>query len=178
MKKFDMNLIWIFFKFEILCLTVFDSQPPISAKTGVSGLPMGQYDEYLSIESPEEKGKQKIKGQYCSLGFGELLPPKDSYKFGEPVDDYLLTLYENYKNSSKHYKKHNKIHPLHKNYFTSNGNINMISVQESIEGYLEVNDYIKTLGIRLPTGLCLPTTCYPKDIEFAINKSEIKFIIS
>ena len=33
----------------------------------LSGIPFGDYDQCLSIESPEEVGKPKIIGQYCGI---------------------------------------------------------------------------------------------------------------
>jgi len=146
--------------------------PSITLSTGLSGLPVGQYDECLSIRSPEEKDKPIIRGQYCALGMSDLLPPKDSYTPGEPIDDYLFALINSRLNSSKGLQ----INPMAKKHFTSDKKLNI--KPQIIEEFLEIIDYIKAFNIRLPTGFCLPTTCDPKDVEFAVNKCKLNFFLN
>jgi len=148
-------------------LKVFDSQPSISFPTSsVSALPVGQYDECLSIVSDKVNDQPIIKGQYCSLGIPNLLPPKHSYTNAEPIDQYFINLINQQTNTSKS----KQINPLTAKYFTKDAKLHL--KPQFFHQLLDINDYLKTVGIKIPTGFCLPTTCNPKDIEYAVNKCE------
>jgi hypothetical protein len=130
-------------------------------------LPVGQYDQCLSIVSDKVNDQPIIKGQYCSLGIPNLLPPKHSYRNAEPIDQYFINLINQQTNTSKNKHQNN---PFIGKYFTKNAKLHL--KPQFFDELLDINDYLKTVGIKIPTGFCLPKTCNPKDIEYALNKCE------
>ncbi len=146
---------------------VLDTQPQISFKTTISGIPIGEYDECLGIQSPQQEDKPIFKGQYCALEVPELAPHKSSYKFGEPIDNFILEQVRDHLNSSN---LRSLINPFI--YLDSEAKYQL--KPEFLEDTFEINDHIKPNEINVPTGFCLPTTCNPKDIEYAINKCKDK----
>jgi len=127
--------------------------PPPSGILAVSSLPLGEFDECLSIESPEEPGKPRIVGQYCRWGPAFPLPPRGSYKIGEPIDPYVMDMMKN--------STDKRIINLRKY-------INGLD-QEKVDQLFYELEYSQSYDFKTG-GSCLPTTCKPKDVEYAINK--------
>jgi hypothetical protein len=126
-----------------------------------SNMPLGEFDQCLEVESPEEEDLSKFFGQYCHWGPNAPFPPRSSYKYGEPIDDYLMVMIDNQINSSKDQKSINAINDI-KNVINNWD-------EENIDELFRYKDIFSDNMYR--NGLCLPTTCHPKDVEFAINKS-------
>jgi hypothetical protein len=146
---------------------VLDSQPQISFKTSISGLPIGEYDECLGIQSPQQEDKPIFKGQYCALEVPELTPHKSEYKFGEPIDNSILEQVRDHFNSSN-------LRSLINIFIYLDSEAKYQFKPQFFEDFLQINDRTKPNQINVPTGFCLPTTCNPKDIEYAINKCKNK----
>jgi hypothetical protein len=156
-----------------LFVLVIDTLPSIQLKTGANSLPLGQYDECLIIESPKQIDKPIIKGQYCALGYANIWPQKASYTPGEPFDETLLNIVNDYLNSSKNFENMRK-NPILSQYLDSRQRLQI--PPHIIETELQLNDYMISVDTQMPFGLCLPTTCKPKDIEYAINKRKSHLI--
>ena len=151
--------------FELL---VMDSMPSGKvASLQINSLPFGEYDECLSIESPDESDpdKPKIFGHFCSLGLPtNIFPPADPdhIEDNKRIEEMYLRKIKEQLNSS------------------DSRNLELKFIRQQIQDESDgqfiygILRYIEFLGpdkIRLPPGLCLPSTCNPKDVEFAINKS-------
>jgi hypothetical protein len=143
---------------------------PSSGQLEIAGLQMADYDECLKIKSTQVKDKSTIKGQYCSLELPlTILPSKESYIVGEPIDDYIETLITNYLNSTFHTKASED----NQKYITSDGRFQLMP--NHMAEVLLFYEYMAKLKGGMTVGLCLPLNCRPKDMENAINKCEINF---
>ena len=151
-----------------------DSQP--SGKIfsfQINSLPFGEYDECLSIESPdtEETENPKIYGHYCSLGIPtNMFPPADQDHFedNKRIDEMIeRKMLENLNNTDSRKAElklfREQLEEENESYF--------------FHGMIRYLEYLGPEKVRLPTGLCLPSTCNPKDVEYAINKSEYDYFI-
>ena len=143
-----------------------DSQPsgnPFSIN--INSPPFGEYDECLSIEStgPVEPDKPKIFGHYCSLGMPtNLLPKADPSQLEDnaKLDKYYGQRLKEQLGGNNKSTEMTYIRSWIKD--ESDGRFTFDLIR-----YLEYNGLEKA---RLPTGLCLPSTCNAKDVEWAINK--------
>ena len=126
------------------------------------GSNFGEYDECISIESTIEPEKPTIRGQYCFVKPSLPLPKSNSYRSGEPIDNYLEEMIKKLINSSEKLKSR-----IPKEYDINNYTL----TEESIEKVLSIGDIIANMSFPgYPIGICIPTTCKPQDIENAINK--------
>jgi hypothetical protein len=142
---------------------VLDAMPSLPSRIlEISSIPLGEYDDCLKIISPEEKDKPTIRGQYCRMSPMLPFPQKGYYKYGEPIDNSLMIIIENYVNSSKKKEKNEQRLNQTKEF------INNLS-QENFEELVEDLKFAFNLNFKI-SGLCLPTTCNPKDIQNAINE--------
>ena len=126
----------------------------------LSGPPMGDYDQCLSIESPTEGVNPKIKGQYC----------------GVEIDPYLIFDTKQYPRevfANINFNKDGFATKLTRGLFS-----NSIRTQDrrTYEDWLSVIAFMDTFfdkSTKIVHGLCLPSTCSPRDVSKAIN--ECKF---
>ncbi|XP_054166924.1 nose resistant to fluoxetine protein 6-like [Oppia nitens] len=130
-----------------------------------NSLPFGEYEECITIESPREVDKSKIYGKYCALGIPtNLIPdsrdhqPEDNKR----VDQMLLDFLRNQFNNSDVNKGDM--------FFLDNQLDNGHTDGHFYEGIIKYMEYMGAENIRLPPGLCIPTVCDAKDVEYAINK--------
>jgi hypothetical protein len=128
----------------------------------ISSIPLGEYDECLNIISPEEKDKPTIRGQYCRMSPMLPFPQKGYYTYGEPIDNSLMIIIENYINSSKKKEKIEQRFNQTKEFINNLSEENFEELVKDLEFGLSFNFIV--------SGLCLPTTCNPKDIQNAINE--------
>lgn len=139
------------------------------ASLQINGIPFGEYDECLSIESPEPKDKEQpiIYGHYCSMGIpSNLFPPAnlDHIEDNKRLDEMYAKQLRDRLNSSA------SANSVEMNFIRDH-------IQTESDGMLlytliKYLDYLDPDKVRLPTGLCLPSTCNPKDVEYALNKSK------
>ena len=156
-------------------MLVLEAQPSITIKSNfLESIPIGKYDECLSIESPEEKDKPTIRGQYCTIGMPDILPDSKSYTLGEPLDLSIFDLINEQMNETI---KDHKSWPTSRKYFDETGKVHV--KPEFVESYLNSYEFYKNLrqkyGFKTPMGFCLPSACDPKDVEYAINKCKQYF---
>ena len=133
----------------------------------INSLPFGEYDECLSIESPKTENKPTIYGQYCSLAIPTNLFPASNQYFDdiEADDSYLNRFIERF-----NYTDRPDIESIEKGLRTeANGYF--------IEGVIRYLEYMGLENTRLPPGLCLPSVCDPKHIEYAINKCQTNYYV-
>ncbi len=136
----------------------------------LSALHFGEYDECVNIKSPEETDKPFISGQYCVLTPVLPLPPKSSYKRGQPLDDSVEVIFRDFMHFLKKLETNRLGEQQKESMFrSSNGSFQLLP--ETIESFLELNEKYEEINFRMVSiGLCLPTNCKPKDVEYAINK--------
>jgi hypothetical protein len=137
--------------------------PPLPSRIlEISSIPLGEYDDCLNIISPEEKDKPTIRGQYCRMSPMIPFPQKGYYKYGEPIDNSLMIIIENYIKSSKKSEENEQRLNQTKEF------INNLS-EEDFEDLVKDLEFGLSFNFKI-SGLCLPTTCDPKDIQNAINE--------
>ena len=135
---------------NLLCLAVVDSMgsfPPSGFAEGVLS-DFGEYDECLSVISPDTNDKQpKIKGQYCLMKLILPYPQKDDIKSNENLNEEI------------------KLDPKFK--------AQQIDLQK-----LTLKTLVETLNIVSGTiyrmGVCMPNTCTPQDFEDIVNKCKFQ----
>ncbi|CAG2112715.1 unnamed protein product, partial [Medioppia subpectinata] len=141
---------------------VLDAQPSMTMTiTELSGPSHGNYDQCLSIVSPEVEDQPVIKGQYCSMDTNFLvgLTKEDT---GEGDNDGV-----------------NRV--MNKSTFAKNvmtgilGAYIPITVARSqhsvnLDQLLEYLHYFIKKDMKFVSGFCLPTTCRPEDLSDAINE--------
>jgi len=150
-------------KFFIPVKIVLDAMPSLPSRIlEISSIPLGEYDECLNIISPEEKDKPTIRGQYCRMSPMIPFPQKGYYKYGEPIDNSLMIIIENYIKSSK------KSEEMEQRLNQTKEFINNLS-EEDFEDLVKDLEFGLSFNFKI-SGLCLPTTCDPKDIQNAINE--------
>ncbi|CAG2101243.1 unnamed protein product [Medioppia subpectinata] len=141
---------------------ILDAQPSFQMTvTELGGPSIGNYDQCLSIVSPEEVDQPVIKGQYCSMDTNFILDIKM-----EDVE-----------------RSDNLGAVMNKSVFANNFFPGLMGVYVPIivsrdhnpndltEG-MEYSKYFFKKDIKLVNGFCLPTTCKPEDLSDAINESK------
>jgi hypothetical protein len=127
---------------------------------------LGNFDQCLSIESPDEHGQPKIRGQYC----GGVLDPYIVKDPDPKPEDYPSLAFESLKNPNLGRK-------IMEQMFT-----NMIKISDkrthedwlSFIAFLEANAY----NTKTTNGLCIPTNCNITEVSQVVNKSQLcKLII-
>ena len=122
----------------------------------LSGIPFGDYDQCLSIESPEEVGKPKIIGQYCGIPLEPFLSTDEKGFSPEMVemfqkDNLFVTMLKQmFSNMFRTLKK--------KNFDDWMTSVNFVD-----------SSIVKSM--KFFNGLCLPSTCSPKEVANAVNQS-------
>ena len=130
----------------ILVLDSMGSFPPSGFAEGVLS-DFGEYDECLSVKSPETEHKDTvISGRYCLMKIILPYPNKE-----DMMNDQILN-------------EEIKIDPKFK--------ANEIDLQR-----LTLKTIVETLNIVSGTiyrmGVCMPSTCAPEEIEDIVNKSKL-----
>ncbi|XP_054166939.1 nose resistant to fluoxetine protein 6-like [Oppia nitens] len=144
---------------EIWAIKFFEAQPtPSNGILELSGTSYGNYDQCLSIESPDESEKPKIYGQYCGIKH-QLLDrhqiPMSAY---EDLSNYL----KKETNSSSFAIYSN----LLGKFFMSKS----IKTAKQWQQLFEFSQNTIHEDLTIINGLCLPSTCKPKDVSRVLTK--------
>ena len=94
----------------------------------------------------------------------EIFPDPNSYKEGDPLDPYFMLMIEDYLNRRYNGTPHWKIPKM----YTSDGKIRLN--ERVIKEVLIANHYFRDFISKVPTGICLPSTCDPIEVQNAFNK--------
>ena len=133
-----------------------------SAPLESNAMPSFAYDECLSFKSPEYEEFSQISGQYCWMGSPRFLPNYEQYK-KNPIPDWALKLWAETALSSFNKNSSEK----------KSSRDNSIKASNLPRFAMEIMftfDYIDPINARISSGICLPKSCKPQDIENAINK--------
>ncbi|XP_054166937.1 uncharacterized protein LOC128964372 [Oppia nitens] len=150
---------------DLWALKFLDSQPSMSMSVvDMSGPPYGNYDECLSIESAAETDKPTIKGQYCALDMDWILDI-------DPADVDPVGLLKAVNSSEKTKKIFFNLLGYYGNIVLKRQN------RHEIDLTFEYLEYFAR-GVKFINGFCLPTTCKPNDLAFAINQCKASIILS
>ena len=130
---------------SVVVLDSFGSFPPSGFAEGVLS-DFGEYDECLSVVSPETTDKQPpIKGRYCLMKLILPYPQKEDMESDESLNEEI------------------KLDPKYR--------AEEIDLQK-----LTLKTIVETLNIVSGTiyrmGVCMPSTCTPTEFEDIINKCE------
>ena len=140
---------------------VFDAQPkPLNGIFELSGIPLANYDQCLSIESPDESGQPKIRGQYCPMSTSQY----SLYDPNPKPEDYPHWAFDKF-------KERNYGRKISEQLIT-----NLVKTGDSRthDDWLSVIAFIESVSLssRSPSGLCFPTTCNVTELSDVINRSE------
>ncbi|CAG2102301.1 unnamed protein product [Medioppia subpectinata] len=109
------------------------------------------YDECLQLQSPNAPNIKEFSGQYCWLGAPNIALNERTFdELGTLVN--WTELNEQIKNNSASYMR------------------TQDNKTERFKPLKVTSTFANTFTTDMPMGLCLPTTCRPQDIEFALNK--------
>ncbi|XP_054166940.1 uncharacterized protein LOC128964376 [Oppia nitens] len=140
-------------------LRFFEAQPtPSNGMLELSGSSYGNYDQCLSIESPDESDKPKIYGQYCGIKqqiFDRKQIPMSAYEdmsnyFKKEINGSSLAIYRNL--LGKLFMSHS------------------LKTAEQWQQFFEFSQNTIHEDLTLINGLCLPSTCDPKDVSRVLTK--------
>ena len=127
--------------------------------TEFNGIPSTDYDECMLWSSPS--GEQPvIRGQFCTISTQTLIPRDYHQELNNTDDTLIITMI----NKSNEYRKKNDAS------YTSQGQVKFS--KSSIGEIFEIYNWFRTNDMIIPTGLCVPMTCSPSDIENAINQGK------
>ena len=132
-------------------------------------LPSIGYDECLSFESPLfDTDLPKFKGQYCWLGIPDIVLNDKTYDELQ-LEANITSINERI--SEMRTKRS-------KNEYNESSRMAAFSIsRQLIHEFISINAYQKTFVTGLPVGICIPNTCRPQHIQYAINKSLFKFYV-
>ena len=132
----------------------------------LGGPPYGNFDQCLSIESPDEENKPKIKGKYCAADMSWIMDIKE-----EELDADLF-------NKMKEDAFNNGPINIKNLYFQLLGAFAQPSMGRNethdFKYTLEYLEYIMPRELKLINGFCLPTTCSNEDLSRVINNCKSK----
>ena len=127
----------------------------------LSGPPHGNYDQCLSIESPDEEDKPKIKGKYCS---GDLSWIRSFKK--EEMDAEVLNKLRDEAFENGPINVRNFFNQLFGSYAPVLFGRNETKDLHYTMDYME---FVVPRDIKAAGGYCLPTTCTTEDLSRALN---------
>ncbi|CAG2173367.1 unnamed protein product [Oppiella nova] len=127
----------------------------------MSGPTFGNYDQCLSIESPDEEDKPKFYGQYCGMDAKDnmdlnphTMPREYLENIGQKLPQNTAFNYKNFFN--QFFENYRKV-------------LYRMTPDDLLDG-MEFAENQMFDNIRLMNGLCLPTTCNPVEVGKALTE--------
>ena len=132
--------------------TVFDAQPSMSMSiVELSGPPYGNYDQCLSIESPEKVGEQKIMGKYCNGDNSWIRDIKREEINVQVINKLREDAFDSMPINGRNF------------FLEMMGYYGTITLRrnktEDLHYSMEYIEYVLPRDIKMGGGYCLPTTC-------------------
>ncbi|XP_054166941.1 uncharacterized protein LOC128964377, partial [Oppia nitens] len=145
---------------DFWALKFFEAQPrPSNGILGLNGVLYGNYDQCLSIESPDETDKPKIYGQYCGIKHQSI-----------DKKQIPLNVYEDMANFYKHNVSKSLSFVLLQNIIGKFFQSHRVKTADQWRQVIEFADNSHFVISNVINGFCLPSTCRPKDLSRVLTK--------